>query len=568
MPAPHIATAAPTTPAPVPAVSAGADWAALSVAMTAQTPPIAARRDLSVTIAPGAAGGGLAFFVPTHAAIEINGAHLGIDPATARPARMSDRYRYAPTWGSLVHECAHAAHTRWNRAASVEPEVMAAAVLLEESRIEAAQLRRRPEDRHWLRASTRTLVFADTGGPEATASLPSTRFAAAHQAALLLARVDAGVLDAAETASAAAVIESILGRALLRQLRTLWRIAHRLSDTNTHGMLELARRWFALVGPDPHATPVFGSPLGRAMATTLGGIAKSVAAEPIPADPDDMAERDAANRDAEDRDSERAGAVAGKVFDPNASGARWRATRAPRANERAAARVVARRLNTASARERAVTKTASALPPGRVRMRAVVAREAQRAAGTVPTAEPFTHTTRSTVPVPPLRIGIACDVSGSMTRYTDEVASAAWILAQAANLAVMPAATATVTFGSAVAPVTYPGTAPAKVTEFTAKGSWEAIDTAIDALDGALGLSKRENTRLLVIISDGRFEPEPRATAQKRLDRLRASGCAVLWLATGPWPTPLDGATVHTLTDPATTAATIARAATTAVRTA
>ncbi|WP_249385043.1 vWA domain-containing protein [Nocardia uniformis] len=568
MTAPHMTTTAPTTPAPVPAVPAGAGWAALSAAMTAATPPIAARRDLSVTIAPGAAGGGLALFVPAHAAIEINGEHLGIDPATARPARVCDRYRYAPTWGSLVHECAHAAHTRWNRAACTEPEVMAAAVLLEESRIEAAQLRRRAEDRHWLRASTRALVFADTGGPEAILSAPPTRFAAAHQAALLLARVDAGVLDPAETTSAATAIETILGRALLRQLRTLWRIAHRLSDTNTHGMLELARRWFALVGPDPHATPVPGSPLGRAIAGTLGDIAKSVASEPVPADPDDVADRAAAARDAEDRDNDRAGAVAGKVFDPNAPRARWRATRAPRANERAAARVLARGLNTASARERAVTKTTSALPPGRVRMRAVVAREAQRAAGAVPTAQPFTRTTRSAVPVPPLRIGIACDVSGSMRRYVGEVASAAWIVAQAANLAVMPAATATVTFGSAVIPVTYPATAPARVTEFTASGSWEAIDTALDALDGALGLSKRENTRLLVIISDGRFEPEPRAAAQKRLDRLRASGCAVLWLATGLLPTPLDGATVHTLTDPAAAADTIARAATAAVRTA
>lgn len=563
MPTPHI-----TTTAPVPAAPAGVVWAALSAHMTTATPPIAGRPDLTVTIAPGAAGGGLALFVRAHAAIEINGAHLGIDPATARPWVVADRYRYAPTWGALTHECAHAAHTRWSRAARVAPDVMAAALLIEESRIEAAQLRRRPQDRHWLRASTRELVLADTGGPTAAASVPPTRYAAAHQAALLLARVDAGVLDPAEAAPAATVIEGILGRALLRQLRTLWRVAHRLSDTNTHGMLELARRWVALVGPDPHATPVPGSVLGAAVVGTVNGVAEVVAAQPIPADPDDVAEAAARERAAEIVNSDYAQQIAEGVFDPHASRPRWRTTRAPRTDERAAARVLARGLNTASARERAVTKTASALPPGRVRMRAVVAREAQRAAGAVPTAQPFTRTTRTTVPVPPLRIGIACDVSGSMRDYTDAVASAAWIVAQGANLATMPAATATVTFGQSVAPVTYPATAPAKVTEFAASGAWEAIDTALDALDGALGLSKRENTRLLVIISDGRFKPGPRAAAQKRLDRLRACGCAVLWLATGPSPTPLDGATVHTLTDPAATADAIARAATAAVRTA
>ncbi|WP_433754521.1 hypothetical protein [Nocardia sp. CA-135398] len=95
--------------------------------------------------------------------------------------------------------------------------------------------------------------------------------------------------------------------------------------------------------------------------------------------------------------------------------------------------------------------------------------------------------------------------------------------------------------------------------------NYKAIDEAIDALDGALGLSRRENTRLLVIISDGNFNAEPRRIAQQRLDRLRASGCAVLWLEPNTLYTePLAGATVHTITDPATTA----RAATTAVRTA
>ena len=47
-------------------------------------------------------------------------------------------------------------------------------------------------------------------------------------------------------------------------------------------------------------------------------------------------------------------------------------------------------------------------------MRGALAADAQRAAGAVPTAQPFTRTTRRSVPTPPLRIRIACDVSGSM----------------------------------------------------------------------------------------------------------------------------------------------------------
>ena len=62
-------------------------------------------------------------------------------------------------------------------------------------------------------------------------------------------------------------------------------------------------------------------------------------------------------------------------------------------------------------------------------MRGALAADAQRAAGAVPTAQPFTRTTRTTVPTPPLQLGIACDVSGSMVEFAGPVASAAWILA-------------------------------------------------------------------------------------------------------------------------------------------
>ncbi|WP_306358315.1 MULTISPECIES: VWA domain-containing protein [unclassified Nocardia] len=565
MTASHVTTA-PTAPASVP--PALSDWFDLSQAMTAETPAIADRADLTVVIAPGAAAGELAMFVPDHKVIAIEGLNLGVDPGTARPWRYADRNRYAPTWGALTHECAHARHTRWTPPPATASDVAAAATLLEEARVEAAQLRRRPADRHWLRASTRALVFADSGGELAAATVAPTRHAAARAAALILARIDAGVLDADECAPAAAVIEKILGRDLLRQLRTLWRIAHRLSDTNTTGMLELGRRWAELLGPEPHTTPQPNSPLGEAVTGSLGEIAERVAAHTLPPDPADLADQAASD---ETLHTDRADTVAKQVFSkrPRPGPGSRRPLRAPHDDERTAARVLARALNTASQRERALTKTTSALPPGRLRMRGALARDAQRAAGAIPTAEPFTHTTRKPVPVPPLRIGIACDVSGSMSDYTDHVASAAWIIATAAKLATMPAETATLTFGREVLPVTYPGTAPAKVTEFAATAVYEAADIAIDALDGALGLSRPENTRLLVIISDGCFRDEPREAAQQRLNRLRGTGCAVLWLAPDePWSEPLSGVTVHELTNPADTIAAIARAAVTAVRSA
>src|SRR4029077_14610599 len=95
-------------------------------------------------------------------------------------------------------------------------------------------------------------------------------------------------------------------------------------------------------------------------------------------------------------------------------------------------------------------------PPGRLRMRHAVTADAQRAAGAMPTAKPFTRVERRRVPAPPLAVGVACDVSGSMSSFPGPVASTAWILARAT--ASLPAArTATVTYGRHVRPVTYPG---------------------------------------------------------------------------------------------------------------
>uniref|UniRef100_UPI002456F772 hypothetical protein n=1 Tax=Nocardia wallacei TaxID=480035 RepID=UPI002456F772 len=397
MPSPHVVTAPAVTPAAPPARTG---WETLSDAMTTAAVPIAARNDLTVIIAPGAAAGDLALFLHAPALIAIEGATLGIDPATARPWRHADRYRYAPTWGALTHECAHAAHTRWRSPQGTDPEIAGAATLLEESRIEAAQLRRRPEDRHWLRACTHVLVFDDLGSAQAAAQLAPTRHAAAHAAALMLARIDAGVLDADECATAAAAIEDVLGRDLLRQLRTLWRIAHRLSDTNTTGMLELGRRWHALVGPEPHTTPQPNSPLGAAVTGTLDDIAAEVASHQLPPDPADEAEQ---QRHDEARERARAAAAAAKVFGNRPRGR----VRAPSDRERSAARVLARALNTASQRERAVTTKTSALPPGRLRMRGALAREAQRAARAIPPAQPITPPLTHPRPVPPVRVGVA-----------------------------------------------------------------------------------------------------------------------------------------------------------------
>ncbi|ROP37313.1 VWA domain-containing protein [Saccharothrix texasensis] len=578
------------------------EWLTVSAAFADEVPVIADRDDLVVSVAPGAGGGAPACFYPARALIEVDGDHLGVDPATVDPANLSDRSRYAPAWGALTHECGHAKHTAWEPPRDAPPGVVAAAMLLEEPRMEAAQVRRRPDDRHWLRACVRGIVAADLHLFADPATAPQmTKADAARSAALLLGRADGGVLTRAEVAPVARVVRDVLGEETLDKLRAVWRTALRTADDNGQTMLDLGRQWCAIAGtdpntgdPDPGGTadpsgrpdpsggttatgngtgtppPTGGtpspSPLAGAIAAVLDDVARRVAREKAPEDPAAVAAADRVREAAADKVAHQAARSVFEVGGSRDGSTATAGTRPPTPQERSAARVLARALDTAGIRERVAVKSTSELPPGRLRMRGVRAAEAQRAAGATVTAQPFTRITRTPVPTPPLRLGVACDVSGTMGWARAHVASAAWILAAAARHARVPAQTASVIFGHHVHPLTHPGKHPAEVTEFESRDNWEDIPTAIDALDGALGLSRPGAARLLVVVSDGRFRHQPRRDGQRKLDRLRTAGCAVLWLTTDPDDTPLDGTTVHRLTDPTTTARAIGQAATAALR--
>lgn len=183
---------------------------------------------------------------------------------------------------------------------------------------------------------------------------------------------------------------------------------------------------------------------------------------------------------------------------------------------------------------RAVTRTtrATALPPGRMRMGAEVQRRAQIAANTVPTATPYRQTHRRETPNPPLLVGFAGDVSGSMGPWQMVTAELAWSLAQSTRH--LDGKIAAVAWNTAPHMTMKPGQIPARVPVARCEGGSTGCPAAVAALDAALGLSYNEHAaRVLVIVTDGAIGGS-RAEVIARVRRLTAQGVAVLWVTPTP----------------------------------
>src|SRR5690606_24338448 len=371
---------------------------------------------------------------------------------------------------------------------------------------------------------------------------------------------------------------NVLGPSRLSALAAMWHLAHATGDDDGDTMMDLGRRWCRILGvnpdqpapPPPPGTPGASgdpSPLAEALGATMAAVHNAAATPATRSPPPDPAEKRRKEKDAKnaaDRAARRVFGASSTATAPRGA-TRTTGTRPPSAGEQAAARRLARRLRAAAHRDRVTTTHTSPTPPGRLSMRGALAADAQRAAGTVPTAEPFTRTTRRHVPAPPLRIGIAWHVSGSMNALAAPLASAARLMARAAGH-IPDALAATLIFGARVRPIVHPGHTPNTVTEFAARDNTENFVQALDALDSAAELTRPGAARLLVIVSDGIFKGDQREDGQQRLDRLTAAGCGVLWLSMNGRTRAMKGAHLVALTDPAAAADAIGAAAVRALR--
>ncbi|MFJ4973575.1 hypothetical protein, partial [Streptomyces sp. NPDC088755] len=427
--------------------SSPAAWRRVGAELGDRLVALSGRQDLLVTCRPGTRSGAPAAYFPTLGEVEFDaGLFAPLQPHEIHPRIVGDEERYPAAWGVFVHEAAHAAHSVWTPPAGADPRVVEAALLLEESRVEGAHLITRPTDRTYLRTSARTLVMPDIDHP----TLQGIEHAAGV-AALILGRRDAGILDAGETHAVADLCEKVLGADLLATLTNIWTSAHQCADHDATSMLTHAQNWCDALDAAAPALPVpenLVDLLSGAVVVVMDSTAATDAADLAAQDEAINAVAEKSKAQAQDRaqradQRRRAAASAKSVFNPRRATVNPDGTSAPSSNpvtgtrrptaaEQSAAARLSRALRAAAYRERTAERTTSPTPPGRLNMGRALARDAQRAAGSVPTAEPFTRVRRRNSPTPPLRVGIAVDVSGSMSAACKPVASAAWIVARAA----------------------------------------------------------------------------------------------------------------------------------------
>lgn len=354
------------------------------------------------------------------------------------------------------------------------------------------------------------------------------------------AAVTSASWTAGETRAVADLCEKVLGANLLATLTRIWTAAHQCADHDATTMLAHGQEWCDALDAAAPALPVpegladlLSGAVGVVMDSTAATDAADLAAQAAAANAM-AAQSKAQSQDRAQRAYQRrkAAATAKSVFNargttvapdgtPAPYGNPVTGTRRPTAAEQSAAARLSRALRAAAYRERTEERTTSPTPPGRLNMRAALARDAQRAAGSVPTAEPFTHTRRRNSPTPPLRVGIAVDVSGSMRAACAPVASAAWIVARAAALTDPDSLTATIAYDRHLTALTRPThRAPERVTTFDATGGHHNLANAIDALDHGLELSRPGAGRLLVIVTDAQYGNDETAAAVTRVKHL------------------------------------------------
>ena len=555
------------------------DWLGVGASVGKLVNQWSLRNDLVVGLVEETTIGAPACFNPASAEIEVCISKAFGNGTTAKEVgeltQRKNQLKHAVATGAIYHEALHARVSRWSlEQASKDLTAREWRFLnsMEESRIEFWGCKYVPQNRTLLRACAIEIVIGDL---ESHIENVSKVDAAANLALLTLARVDAGVLDERDIVdSVKKILTEVLSEEVINKLRAIWKDFQNHSDhANALPLYDLTREFLKVLderkeetgeeeGQEPEGE--CGKPSGEPGTGTGKG-------EPTPEqikEFKDVIEKDKdaiqdikeqvqiANQtelddelDAEERKEEVEAREqkanqqkenkkeSKKVFDNTSTdshittaGTRSRLveSRNPTGDEVASANRIANALRKAKYRERSQTRIGSVVPPGRLRSRAVVQGQAQKARGIFTPVEAWRTTKRKTTEDPTLNVGIMVDISGSMRPAMTPMAITAWVMSEAVHR--VQGKSAMVYYGQDVFAPLKPGQRLTKVNTFTAPDSTEEFDRAFKALDGGLGITHADGAKLLVIVSDGHYRSEQKAKARKMLKEADRNGVAILWL--------------------------------------
>jgi hypothetical protein len=487
-----------------------------------------------------------------------------------------NQLKHAVGAGAIYHEALHARVSRWSlESASKEmtPREFRFLNAMEESRIEFWGCVFLPKNRSLLRACAIEIVMDEL---DEQAKNISKVDAAAFLALLTLARVDAGVLDARDIVdSVHEIITEVLSDDVVAKLREVWKDFQTHDDhANALPLYDLTREFLKILderkeetgeeeGQDPEGDcskpggePGTGTGKGEPTPEQIEDfkefiekVKKAVKDNQEAVDVSNQTELDdeieveerkeeveAHNESKKQRDERKD--LADKVFNQDdavgshVSGEKTRSrlidTRLPSGDELASANRIANALRKAKYRERSQTRIASIVPPGRLRSRAFIQGQAQKARGINAPVEAWRTTKRKTTEDPTLNVGIIVDISGSMKSAMTPMAITAWVMSEAVRR--VQGKAAMVYCGQDVFATLKPGQRLNKVSTYTASDSTEEFDKAFKALDGAMNLTHADGAKLLVVVSDGHYRPDQKVHASKLLKDADKNGVAILWL--------------------------------------
>ena len=533
----------------VPTVDVPNEWLTVARDLADLVNAYADKYTLLVSPAPGAGMGAPACFVPLTNEVQIDTDKTlpGVDPSTVQARDTLWRLDNAAFIGALVHEASHAKHTMFVgmdfAEMNVPERVVDVIIALEEPRCESSLARHKRGLKPFLHACAMDIVAKDF-------TFTDSPYSASIAAALLLARVDGKVLTKKDVRRFDTAIRKVLDDETLAKLRELWKRFLALDDSDQQGMIDVATEWLDVLGIDQNdnseltSSALSGGESGDDSQDQgeSGGFAeameKAVEVGQIEADGhvsearyEVERQREETARNEAQEYEDKAKSIGQHVFPthtPQPTHSHFSYSRLPNDDEHTAVTTLARELERVTYRDKAVARRTQDRPSGRPNMPNVMTNEAFRDRGIDVSLPEYITQELMFTDSPPLRMGLMCDVSGSMSGAQEPIASAQWVLSNAGSR--VDAQVATVHYGAKVYGIARPGEIQDDVGVYDAHSTNHDFKNAFLALDGALGLTSGNGARLLVVASDLVYADAEDRHMPSLIARAKHTGVAILWL--------------------------------------